>query len=172
MKLAARLVTKPMKKVAVGIITFCTLLVLCGFVQQAGATQVHAEPEGLWAHQIAHLFFIFSMGILIYWLREWKLVKETGWRLVQYSALFFILWNIDAIIVHYLDERDDIFRTINAGTWHASVVMANGTEGLGFLYYIVKLDHLLCVPAILFLYAGLRQLFKQAQSIKPVDKSS
>lgn len=124
------------------------------------------------AHQIAHLFFIFSMGILIYWLREWKLVKETGWRLVQYSALFFILWNIDAVIVHYLDERNDIFRMINAGTWQASVELMRNSKGLAFLYYIVKLDHLLCVPAIFFLYAGLRQLFKQAQQLKPVDKRS
>lgn len=159
-----------MKRTGFYIVSFCSLLVLFGFVQQAGATQVHAEPEGLWAHQIAHLFFIFSMGILIYWLREWKLVKETGWRLVQYSALFFILWNIDAIIVHYLDERDDIFRMINAGTWYASVILAKDSEELGILYYIVKLDHLLCVPAILFLYAGLRQLFKQAQQLKPADK--
>ncbi|MDY0041876.1 MAG: hypothetical protein RBS57_16305 [Desulforhabdus sp.] len=161
-----------MKKVAFNITACCSLLVLFGFVHQAGATQVHAEPEGLWAHQIAHLFFLFSMGILIFWLREWKLVKETGWRLVQYSAFFFILWNIDAIVVHYLDERNDIYRTINAGTWHARVVFDQQADWLGFLYYIAKLDHLLCVPAILLLYAGLRQLFKQAQSIKPVDKSS
>lgn len=161
-----------MKKSYVSRVSFCLILLMFGMAHPAGATQVHAEPEGLWAHQIAHLFFIISMGILIYWLREWKLVQEKGWRLVQYSALFFILWNIDAIIVHHLDQMGDTFRTINAGTWHASISMNSDSSGLAFLYYIVKLDHLLSVPAVFFLYTGLRQLLKQAQTMKSLDGES
>jgi len=161
-----------MKKSYVTIVSCCFILLMFAMVQPAGATQVHAEPEGLWAHQIAHLFFIISMGILIYWLREWKLVEEKGWRLVQYSALFFILWNIDAIIVHHLDQLGDTFRTINAGTWYAGISMNKDSSGLAFLYYIVKLDHLLSVPAVFFLYIGLRQLLKQAQDMKTSDGKS
>lgn len=58
-------------------------------VDNAGATQVHGGPEGLYVHQIAHFFFMFSMAILIYWLRERRLVQEKGWRFVQYAAFFF-----------------------------------------------------------------------------------
>ena len=69
------------------------------------ATQGHGGIEGVYAHQFAHLFFLFSMGSLIYWLRARKLIREPGWRLIQYSALFFILWNLDTLTVHALDDQ-------------------------------------------------------------------
>ena len=67
------------------------------------ATQGHAGIEGVWVHQFAHLFFLFSMMLLIYWLRRAGLVKAPGWRYIQYAALFFILWNVDTLLVHFLD---------------------------------------------------------------------
>lgn len=143
----------------------CSAL-LMGIAEEVGATQVHAGFEALLAHQIAHVFFIASMGILIYWLRRWKLVEQTGWRLVQYSALFYLLWNVDAVIVHHLDGRSDLFRTINAGAWHGGIQLSQDHGLLGFIYYFGKMDHLLSLPAVLLLYAGLRQLLKDA------DKSS
>ena len=76
------------------------------------ATQAHGEPEGILAHQLAHLFFILSMGVLIYWLRERNLVVEKAWRCIQYSALFFILWNLDTILAHLIG------RTAEAGAGH------------------------------------------------------
>jgi len=54
--------------------------------EPALATQAHNAPEGLYAHQLAHVFFIISMGVLIYWLRERKLVQAVGWRYIQYAA--------------------------------------------------------------------------------------
>lgn len=153
------MVKRIISKFYILLVIFCSL----GMVQQAWATQVHTEPEGLYGHQIAHLFFLFSMGILIYWLREHRLVLETGWRYVQYAAFFFILWNLDAMTVHYLDNQEGIFRIINAGTWGAHIQLNTGGGLMAAIYYLVKLDHLLCVPAIIFLYGGLRQLLKQAQ---------
>jgi hypothetical protein len=142
------------------------------FPDEAGATQVHAEPEGLIGHQIAHFFFAFSMGTLIYWLRERSLNREPGWRYVQYAAFFFIFWNLNAITVHYLDDRDDLFGEIDAGTWHARINVLTHSDPLIILYYFIKLDHLLCVPAIVFLYLGLRQLLKQAQESRLKDQES
>lgn len=124
----------------------------------AGATQVHASPEGLYAHQMAHMFFAIAMGILLYWLRERRLVKEKGWHMIQLAALFFMLWNLDALVVHFLDGRSDLFHTIDAGTWHASIEFDRNIEALAVLYYLCKMDHLLCVPAMIFLYLGLRTL--------------
>ncbi|MDX1708368.1 MAG: hypothetical protein R3274_07195, partial [Desulfobacterales bacterium] len=48
--------------------------------EPAFATQAHSAPEGLYAHQLAHVFFIISMGVLIYWLRARQLVRSAGWR--------------------------------------------------------------------------------------------
>jgi hypothetical protein len=141
-----------------------TLVLLCPGL--AAATQVHVPSEGLYAHQIGHVFFALSMAILIYWLRERRLVKERGWRLIQYAALFFILWNVDAFVVHYLDGRSDLFQIIDGGTWHASVHLTDASFTLGMIYYLFKLDHLLCVPAIVLLFLGLRNLLQHAREAK------
>jgi hypothetical protein len=126
--------------------------------KMALATQGHGGIEGVYAHQIAHIFFIISMGILIYWLRERKLVQSTGWRFIQYSALFFILWNLDAITVHALDDQFGIIQAKTIGIWWIQISDSSDQNLLKILYYIIKLDHLLCVPALFFLYLGLRRL--------------
>lgn len=129
--------------------------------QAAMATQVHGAPEGLYVHQMAHVLFIFSLGALIYWLREHSLIKDPGWRYVQYAAFFLILWNIDAVLAHYLDGREDLFGLVNEGAWNARIHLVHGTGKVLLVYYFAKLDHLFCVPGIVFLYVGLRRLLKQ-----------
>ncbi len=138
-----------------------TILLAAG---PAWATQTHGEPEGLYAHQMAHLFFIFAMGLLIYWLRRRHLVKEKAWRYIQYSAMLLILWNIDTFAVHFLDEQIDLIRTGTLDTWHMRIETAEGHAYLGPIYYLAKLDHLLCVPALLFLYLGLKRLYHKIPS--------
>jgi len=127
------------------------------------ATQGHGGIEGVYAHQIAHLFFLFSMGSLIYWLRARKLVREPGWRLIQYSALFFILWNLDTLTVHALDDQFQIIQVQSLDPWHIQITDAFDNNRIKVLYYIAKLDHLFCVPALLFLYAGLKRLLQEYQ---------
>ena len=132
----------------------------------ATATQVHAHPEGQYTHQIAHGFFAVSMAILIFWLRYRGLVRERGWRMIQFAAFFFILWNLDAMAAHYLDDRGDLFEIIDAGTWHATIGSTHGLDAVTMIYYLVKFDHVLCVPAIVLLYVGLHRLLLQARSTK------
>lgn len=40
------------------------------------ATQDHGGPEGIYVHQMSHIFFAFSLCVLIYWLRHRELVKK------------------------------------------------------------------------------------------------
>jgi hypothetical protein len=142
------------------------------FPEPAAATQVHVPSEGLYVHQIAHLFFALAMAILLYWLRERQLVKQRGWRLIQLAAFFFILWNIDAFAVHILDDRSDLFTTIDKGTWHESIQFDRNIELLAILYYLGKMDHLLCVPAMILLYLGLRSLLEDAEQSKEISQQS
>jgi hypothetical protein len=135
--------------------------------EPAFATQAHNAPEGLYAHQLAHIFFIVSMGVLIYWLRERKLVQAVGWRYIQYAALFFILWNLDAFCVHLLEEQIAVIDVRRIDSWKLSITAANHSNALIWLYYAAKLDHLLCVPALLFLYFGLRRLLKETDAKTP-----
>jgi len=128
------------------------------------ATQAHGGIEGVISHQIAHLFFIVSMGFLIYWLRERQLVKESGWRFIQYGAFFLILWNINAFTVHLLSEQMGLIQIKKVGLWQVQINAVSGSKGLEVLYYIAKLDHLFCVPALIFLYFGLKRLLRESHS--------
>jgi hypothetical protein len=144
-------------------IFFLPFIFCCTLLAQPGiswATQAHGAPEGIIAHQLAHVFFIFSMGILIYWLRERNLVVETPWRYIQYAAMFFIFWNVDTILAHLFDEQLNLVTVTRIGLWDVHIDTGNGSSGLIWVYYLLKLDHLLCVPALGFLLAGLRRLVK------------
>jgi hypothetical protein len=145
---------------ALGIVFFC----VWGCAAPVWATQTHGQPEGLYAHQMAHFFFIISMWTLEFWLRQRNLVKEPGWRYVQIAAVLFILWNINAMAVHFLDEQIQILQIEIVEKWRFHIAYAEGYRGLAILYYFLKLDHLLCVPAMLYLYLGLKRIILQAET--------
>ncbi|MFO7713224.1 hypothetical protein [Desulfosarcina sp.] len=131
------------------------------------ATQGHAGVEGVWVHQFAHIFFLLSMVLLIYWLRQAGLVKAPGWRYIQYAAFFFILWNADAFLVHFLDEQILAVDVSNTGPWHIRITAAGDRNWVAVVYYVAKLDHLLCVPAMVFLMLGLRFMLIEARKDQP-----
>lgn len=122
------------------------------------ATQAHAAPEGIYSHQLAHLFFIISLCWLIYWLYNRRLTVQSGWRFIQYAAIFLILWNIDAFLAHMMDEQLALVNAKRLGNWQIRIQSSTGQSDLAWIYYFLKLDHLLCVPAMVFLYAGLKRL--------------
>ena len=128
----------------------------------AFALQVHPEPEGLYSHQIAHLFFILSMAIFIFWLRKRGLVTEPGWRLIQWGCAMFIVWNVGAFIGHAIEARMPEESFVGKG-WSKSLVLETVTSPA--IYLFLKMDHLTCVPAIVFLYVGLRSIYRKETSL-------
>jgi hypothetical protein len=141
--------------------TFTGVLLLCG---PAWATQTHGQPEGLYVHQMAHIFFIISMGILEFWLRQRNLTDERGWKYIQLAAVLFILWNIDAALVHFMEEHLDILGISRADFWHLKIDNTQGQKSITLIYYFLKLDHILCVPAMFCLYYGLKTILKNSES--------
>jgi hypothetical protein len=129
------------------------------------ATQGHTGVEGVHVHQFAHLFFVFSMGTFIYWLRKRELVRMAGWRYLQYSALFFILWNIDAFTVHFLEEQLEAVTVSKVDALHVLISAPEGYEWLEYIYYLAKLDHLVCVPAMVLLYLALKNILRESFKI-------
>jgi len=127
--------------------------------QLAWAFQSHPAPEGLYAHQLAHVFFIVAMGMLVYWLQVNDFVRERAWRLIQISCLLFILWNMDAILGHWVEERVTSDAVIGEPDWTQRIVL---DSSMTWLYYFLKLDHLICVPALICLCLGIRSLYKTA----------
>lgn len=132
----------------------------------AFATQTHSGIEGVWIHQFAHLFFLFAMGLLVFWLRRAGLVKTPGWRHIQHAAFFFIIWNADAAFIHFLEEQLVAVEMTNLGQWQVRVDVFKGPGWLAIAYYLGKLDHLFCVPAMVFLMLGLRRMLADRQGEK------
>lgn len=137
----------------------------------AHATQAHGGIEGVVVHQMAHIVFLVAMALLIYWLRQHELTDNPGWQRIQYAAVFFLLWNINAFVVHLLEEQVDILDLAQIGPWQLKVQAQPAFEWAAWLYYVVKLDHLLCVPAMICLYSGLKRLLKVQPSAAQPEKT-
>ena len=125
------------------------------------ATCDYGRPEGVHTHQLAHIFFIISMGILLYKLRRKNTNLSSGWKFIQYSALFFILWSLDASAVHFLNEQSNIIQVKTIGPWQIKITDCFDNNLLKVFYYLARMDYLLFMPAVFFLYYGLRNLLKE-----------
>jgi len=146
---------------------FLPILVVAGvilFPGHAHAIQLHLTSEGIITHQMGHLFFLVSMVALIFTLSGKGLDKQKGWRLIQYSAFFFILWNLDAILGHFLDNQIHAVKIENLSFSRMRMEVHNDSSLLYWLYYLLKLDHLLAVPAMLLFFRGLSTLVKEQQA--------
>lgn len=139
------------------------LAVLAGLAvspEKAWAFQSHPAPEGLYVHQLAHVVFIIAMGFLMYWLEVNLFTRQRGWRYIQVSALFFILWNMVAMSGHFVEEM--VPRELFVGDPDWSQRLIAGTTLWADLFYVLKLDHIVCVPAIVCLFLGVRTLYLDA----------
>jgi len=145
------------------ILIFTAAVCLAGLLAGPGtalAFQLHAAPEGQYAHQIAHAFFIVSMAIFAFWLHKMRLIEKRGWRYIQMSCFLFILWNIDAMVGHEIDIRltADAF---TGGGFTQSLVVERAIAP--YLYYALKMDHLICVPPMVLLLTGLKRLKRESE---------
>ncbi|MFP4040612.1 MAG: hypothetical protein ACLFS7_08720 [Desulfosudaceae bacterium] len=131
----------------------------------AGATQTHGDPEGLIVHQFSHVFFFVSMGLLIYWIRTRGLHRQPGWRYIQYAAVLFMVWTMDAFATHLMDEHYLWVTLTRTGPWQVQIEARN--LSVAVVYYLAKMDHIWCVPALLFMYLGLRRLNLEDCSDRP-----
>jgi hypothetical protein len=122
------------------------------------ATQMHKGLEGILVHQLGHVFFLLSMVGLIFTITGKGLNLQKGWRMIQYAAFSFILWNLDALAVHFFDNQVHAVSMENISLSKVKIISESGAPLLTYAFYIMKLDHLLCVPAMLFLYRGLSSL--------------
>jgi len=81
---------------------------------QAWALQAHAPPEGIYVHQLAHLFFAAALSYLFWDVRR-SAFPGKGWRYLQIFCVLMILWNILAFSGHWLGfhiDSSDIIRAL------------------------------------------------------------
>jgi hypothetical protein len=124
------------------------------------AIQMHGGNAGIIAHQIGHLFFLFAMVALMFTINSQGLIRQKGWRQIQFGALFFIFWNLAALVAHFLDNQIDVVRIETLSITRLAVVTQSDSQLLAVIYYFLKMDHFWCVPAMIFLFVGLDTLLK------------
>lgn len=133
---------------------FVLLTLLC---LPAHATQTHKAPEGLYVHQMGHLLFLLAAAFLAVRLHRNPLLKGKGWSRIKIACWLFVAWNLYAITCHTLEELMPAQPFVGTGSpWFRT--LAEVPAGLGIAYYAFKFDHLICVPAIVFFFLGLRAL--------------
>ena len=130
------------------------------------AIQLHSGNAGIIAHQIGHLFFLFAMVTLMFTITSQGLIRQKGWRQIQLGALFFIFWNLNTLIAHFLDNQIKVVRIETLSITRLAVVTQSDSQLLAVIYYILKMDHLWCVPAMIFLFKGLDSLLKAQQETR------
>lgn len=141
---------------------YCLLLltVLLIFPDQAHALQAHGAPEGIYVHQLAHIFFLSALCYLLWDIRRSSFPGK-GWRFLQAFCICMILWNIVAFSGHWVGgsiNNSDI--VVNSGYLSATITGPITTSKL--IYYLTKLDHLFSVPALFFLYLCMRSLYRRS----------
>lgn len=120
------------------------------------ALQTHGEPEGLYAHQIGHVLYFLAMAGLVYKIRISQLWASSAWRWIAGGGFLLALWNIWAFVGHVaaiLLPRDHFIGSVETGYTALTMVSV-----LDYLYWFLRMDHLLCVPALICIYIGLRQM--------------
>lgn len=137
----------------VSIIT--TLLVI---PSRAWALQTHGAPEGLYVHQMAHILFMAAL-IYLFWDIRRSSFHGRGWDYLQYFCLMMFLWNFIAFTGHFthLSMEPTDFHT---GDKYIQTYLAGPLTPVKLTYYLAKLDHLISVPALFFLYLALRSFYR------------
>lgn len=126
------------------------------------AIQSHGAPEGLYVHQIGHLLYGLAMLGFAYRIRISKLAATRSWRHMALGAILLACWNGWAMIGHSVSKfiSSDSFILNEQG---ARIALVMDTLEAWF-YYIFKMDHLICVPALFFIYLALRKMNRRASS--------
>ncbi|MDW7772374.1 MAG: hypothetical protein SCH71_05720 [Desulfobulbaceae bacterium] len=138
------------------ILLHITLIFILSTADKAFALQTHGSPEGLYAHQLAHLFFMICMGIFVYRIHRSALPANQGWKYIAMGSILLMAWNLWAFTGHFItlliSEESFI---LPAGNLVPSIHITSWKE---ILYYVLNMDHLLCVPALICFYLGLRRI--------------
>lgn len=144
---------------------YISILLIVLFVATPGsalALQTHGPPEGLYIHQIAHVFFAIAMITLLIFLLIRPIGEGRGWHYFRISLVFFFLWNVNAFIAHTVESQLPEEAILGSGHLFSQYLPPPFTAKK-VLYYIAKFDHLLCVPAMVFLVLALKTFCREAE---------
>ena len=132
----------------------------CVFVclpENAWALQSHGPPEGLYVHQMAHVHFFLALGYL-YWDIRRSSFAGHGWRYLRWFCVLMLIWNVVAFVGHAVAIHINPEMISSASYLQARIQGPVTLHKL--IFYIAKFDHFVAVPALFFLYIGMRSLYR------------
>ncbi len=139
---------------------FLLLLTLAVCPGNAWAVQSHAAPEGLYVHQLAHIFYAAAMCYLFWGVRQ-SAFKLRGWRFLQIFCVFMVVWNVVAFTGHalapYIHHAD-----FTHETGYLSTHLQGPFTGVKLWYYFTQLDHLFSIPSLFFLYLAMKNIYRSS----------
>jgi hypothetical protein len=153
-----------MKRITGSARFFLPLLTVAGLLvclpDNAWALQSHGPPEGLYVHQMAHVHFFLALGYL-YWDIRRSSFAGRGWRYLQWFCILMLIWNVVAFVGHAVAGHIDENMIVATSYLQARI---QGPVNLHTLvFYIAKFDHFVAVPALFFLYIGMRSLYRSVE---------
>ncbi|MEK6250000.1 MAG: hypothetical protein N2C12_17585 [Planctomycetales bacterium] len=126
---------------------------LAGAAQPAWAVQGHGGTEGLVSHEIGHVLFIAGMVFILAYLSRQRF-RSSAWLKFRCFLYLIILWNILTFTGHYMREYVGPEQMHKVGGRTVAFAISDLPDAY---FYLTRLDHLLLVPALLFLLLALKQ---------------
>ena len=144
-----------------GVLAACIACCAVLLPDSAWALQSHGSPEGLYVHQMAHIHFILALGYL-YWDIRRSSFSGKGWCYLMTFCVLMLCWNIVAFVGHVVAGYVDADTITSVGGYLRDRIQ--GPYDLQkVIFYIAKFDHILAVPALFFLYLGMRTLYHSVE---------
>jgi hypothetical protein len=126
------------------------------------ALQTHDAPEGLFVHQMSHILFMVSL-LYLAWDIHRNEFSGRGWRYLQLFCLFMAFWNVIAFTGHSIAvhlSKGDFF---TESTYFYTRIYGPFSVAK-ITFYLAKLDHLVSVPALVFLFLALRTFYHSIET--------
>ncbi len=144
--------------------TVFLLLLGCLLPDKALAFQPHAY-SGLYIHQFAHFFLIVSLFFFAKKARRTRLASLKAWQYIIAGTWLLMLWSATTMMGHFLDV--DLSEEVLFLPPGANIPLLRLAGWQEVLYYLLKLDHLIAVPAVFLFYRGLKLLRKNQAPPSP-----
>ena len=134
------------------------LLLVFLLCKDAWALQAHGSSEGIVAHQLAHIQYLGALAYLFWDIRR-SSFTGVGWLYLQRFCLLMMIWNGIAFVGHFAQMTLGEGAISTEDGYLSALLLLPVTFGK-WIYYITALDHLVCAPALFFLFLAMRSFYR------------
>lgn len=143
---------------------FAPLLLVLLLCKDAWALQTHGSTEGIVVHQLAHIQYLGALAYLFWDIRR-SSFTGVGWVYLQRFCLLMMFWNAIAFIGHF-SQMSLTEGAISTEDGYLSALLLLPVTFGKWVYYVTALDHLVCAPALFFLFLAMRSFYRSVDRDK------